>query len=698
MRWKEPCILLTTLLIFVLKISLGQTPDEDSLKKVYRNMKTDDSLRIDAASRFAYRIYEQDTTVSNQWYDSALLIAKTRGKPHLSMIPLGSKALLRVNNGQYIDALPIWSTMHSLAQKIDYKTGMGNALYGKGLTYYYLQQYDTSIEIQKKTLDLFIKLKRPDKALSCYNNMASSFLMLGRYPAALENYKKANVIAAEVKDTGNYITTLGNCGMVYKFMEKYREAMAYYQQAYQLSLTTGDVYKEANYLQKMGTILDSQDSSLAAIGLYRKALAINLSHQQERAAGENQSNIGIAFFELGKYDSAWQYLNESLPIIRKYGDQRGEGIVLSYLGKTLYHSPEGLLTTLGISPSAVIKQSKNFHQTALRIFQEIETPYNEASEWEALANIYQKEGNYKLAFEAMKNLRQLKDSIFKDETKEKILETELKFEQEKQEALLKAEHAAEVEQHRFTQKAILAAAIFILLSAAALYAINKRRQSARIAQKEAELIAEKNELENKALRSQMNPHFIFNALNSIADFVRKNEPEMAEEYLAKFARLMRLVLENSEQKEVTLGSDLETLNLYIQLEALRAGKPIEYTLTIPPDIDADHTLVPPLLLQPFVENSIWHGIMPKKGVGKLMINIQQINGRLTFTIDDNGVGLSEKVKRPDYLKSSSMGMQLTERRIQLLTENMRNSQNSVSISALTEGVRVVFQIPYKPAF
>ncbi len=698
MRWKKPCIVLLTLLIISHQLALGEIPDADSLKKVYRNVKMDDSLRIVAASSLAYRLFEADSNMSNQWYDSALLIAKAKGKPHLSIIPLGSKALVRVHNGQYDESLPIWDAMHALMEEINYKPGIGNALYGKGLTYYYLQEFDTSIFIQQQALKLFNTIHQPEKSLNCYNNIASSYLMVGNYPEALENYKKANKIATDAKDTIYSIITLGNCGMVYKYMEKYKEAMNYYRQSYLLAKIAGDAFNEASMLQKMGTILDSQDSSFAAIDLYRQALGINLANGFERESGENQSNMGIAFFELGMHDSAWIYLQQSLPILKKFGDRRGEGTVLSYLGKTLYNAPAGFLTFHGFSLNSALNESKKLHKQALAIFQEIRTPHNEISEWEALANIYQKEGNYKLAFDAMNNLRRLKDSIFKDETKEKILETELKFEQEKREALLKAEHVAEIEQHRFTQKAILAGAMFILLSSAALYAINKSRQSARIAQKEAELIAEKNELENKALRSQMNPHFIFNALNSIADFVRKNEAVIAEEYLAKFARLMRLVLENSEQKEVALSSDLEALTLYIQLESLRTGKPIEYVLNLSPDIDTDHTLVPPLLLQPFVENSIWHGIMPKAGAGKMLINIERIGEQLKFIIDDNGVGLSKANKQPYPIKSSSMGMQLTERRIQLLNKEPTDFQKPVMLEELTEGIRVTFQIPYKPAF
>jgi tetratricopeptide (TPR) repeat protein len=689
-------LLITFLLgiVFLTGLVMGQPTVNDSLIKAYRNLKLDDSLRIDAASRYAYRLFETDTIASNQWYDSAFRLAKENKKLHLSGIAFGSKALARVNHGMYEQALPVWSAMHTYIGKINNQTGLGNALYGKALTYYYMQDFDTSIYIQEKALNLFQSLNRPDKMVSCYNNLASSYLMMGNYPLALEKYLMANKLSAEVKDTSNYIVTLGNVGMVYKYLEKYEEALDYYKKAYQLSKQTGNTSNEASMLQKMGTVLDAQDSSLAAISLYRQALSINHAHGYERASGENLSNIGIACFETGNYDSAWIYLNKSLPILEKYGDQRGQGTVLSYLGKTLLHASEPMLAKLGFSQQSRLKQSKKYHRDALEIFRNIETPYNEASEWEALANIYQKEGNYKLAFEAMTNLKVLRDSIFKDETKEKILETELSFEQEKREAVLNAEHAAELAQSELIQKATLAGAGLALLSMAGFYTLNKKRLQANAKNKEAVLIAEKIELENKALRSQMNPHFLFNALNGIAGYVRKHEAELAEEYLAKFARLMRLVLENSEKGEVSLSAELEALKIYVALESVRLGKPVTCTVEVGGTIDIENTLIPPLLLQPFVENSIWHGIMPKQGPGNILIKLYKIGDTLHVIIEDNGVGLPEVKNEFNTSKTASMGMKLTERRIQLLKGQNESKEKYIEVKEIPEGFRVLLRIPF----
>jgi tetratricopeptide (TPR) repeat protein len=672
----------------------GQFYSKDSLLHIFHNLNLDDSLRIDAVSRYAYRMFEKDTVASNKWYDSAFLLSNQKNKHHLLAIPLSSKALVRVNNGMYEQALPIWSDMHSYTEKINDQPGLGNALYGKALTYYYMQDFDTSIYLQEKALKLFQALNRPDKMVSCYNNLASSYLMMGNYSMALEKFLIANNLSKEIKDTVIFIVTLGNVGMVYKYLEKYEYAFDYYRKSYSLSKQTGNRRNEADMLQKMGTVLDAQDSSIAAIELYRQALAINLANGYERASGENLCNIGIGWFETGNYDSAWIYLKKSLPILKKYGDQRAQGTVLSYLGKTLLNASGQLLTKLGYSEGDVLGQSKKYHQKALEIFKSIKTPYNEASEWEALANIYQREGNYKLALDAMTNLMVLRDSIFKDETKEKILEKELAYEQAKREAVLKAEYAAEIGKRELTQKATMAGAGLALLSMAGIYALNRKRLKANARSIEADLNTEKIKLENKALRSQMNPHFLFNALNGIAGYIRKHEANLAEEYLTKFARLMRLVLENSEKEEVSLSAELEALEIYVELESVRLGKAIEYIVEIDHTIDLENTQIPPLLLQPFVENSIWHGIMPKKGGGKILINIDKKGEEILIAVEDNGVGLLQGKKSNHDTKSPSMGIRLTERRIQLLKGQPKSTEKGIEVEELSEGFRVSLRIPF----
>jgi len=175
------------------------------------------------------------------------------------------------------------------------------------------------------------------------------------------------------------------------------------------------------------------------------------------------------------------------------------------------------------------------------------------------------------------------------------------------------------------------------------------------------------ELEMKSLRSQMNPHFIFNSLQSIQNFLISNKSEDANEYLLKFSKLMRLVLENSMQQEVTLRDDILALDLYMQLEQLRFTRPFSYEIIVEDSINPEIDSIPPLLLQPFVENSIWHGLQYKSDSGKIMIRFKKEKEALICVVEDNGVGrsFSKKLKEPVFNKES-LGMKLTEERISLL--------------------------------
>jgi hypothetical protein len=195
------------------------------------------------------------------------------------------------------------------------------------------------------------------------------------------------------------------------------------------------------------------------------------------------------------------------------------------------------------------------------------------------------------------------------------------------------------------------------------------------------------ELEMTALRSQMNPHFLFNSLNSVNHFILKNNREQASRYLTKFSRLVRVVLQNSKEKQVTLFDELEALQLYMELERLRFDEAFEYAVSIDPHIDPNDYLIPPLLLQPYVENAIWHGLLHlEERKGKLKIEVSQSKTGLKILIEDNGVGreMAEKMKSKSATRKKSLGMKINEDRMKL-TEELYNSKTRMTITDLKSG-------------
>jgi LytS/YehU family sensor histidine kinase len=192
------------------------------------------------------------------------------------------------------------------------------------------------------------------------------------------------------------------------------------------------------------------------------------------------------------------------------------------------------------------------------------------------------------------------------------------------------------------------------------------------------------EMEMQALRAQMNPHFIFNSLNTIRYFVLNNENEKASDYLGKFARLLRLVLQNSRENTISLSEELAALRLYVEIEARRFGDSFQYQILVPEEIDTDAITVPPLLLQPFVENAVWHGLLhSNKPDRQLTVQISEEEDEYLFMITDNGIGRQksgEMRSRPASLKKS-FGMQITNKRVELFNKNF-GAQIKISVRDL----------------
>jgi tetratricopeptide (TPR) repeat protein len=215
-----------------------------------------------------------------------------------------------------------------------------------------------------------------------------------------------------------------------------------------------------------------------------------------------------------------------------------------------------------------------------------------------------------------------------------------------------------------------------------------------------ELERKTSELEMKALRTQMNPHFIFNCLNSINRFILKNNKSEASEYLTKFSRLVRLVLHNSQSQLIPLENELEGLRLYIELEAMRFENQFTFEIKLPKDLDSSSLMVPPLFLQPYVENAIWHGLMHKEEHGKLSVQISSDERQLFFTITDDGVGRKKAMAllSKSATKHKSFGMKITADRISLLngtTEAAVLVNDLVNADGRAAGTEVILKLPIK---
>jgi LytS/YehU family sensor histidine kinase len=204
-----------------------------------------------------------------------------------------------------------------------------------------------------------------------------------------------------------------------------------------------------------------------------------------------------------------------------------------------------------------------------------------------------------------------------------------------------------------------------------------------------------NQVTLSALRAQMNPHFIFNSLNSIQHLISKNDRVNALKYLTKFSTLLREILESSLSVNVSISKEIELLKIYLQLEAFRFDNSFQYSIDIDDTLDVHNVELPIMLLQPYVENAIAHGLLPKQeGEKRLSIRFLNDDGYVRCTIKDTGIGRKAAMERKKALKIDrpSRGLELTKKRLALINKNV-NAEELVEIIDSDQGTTIEIRIP-----
>ena len=241
--------------------------------------------------------------------------------------------------------------------------------------------------------------------------------------------------------------------------------------------------------------------------------------------------------------------------------------------------------------------------------------------------------------------------------------------------------------------AILQSLIFSVIIGFIIKKIEQKSKNAEI--RLAVKLKEMEELKMTALQSQMNPHFLFNSLNSINNFVLKNEVEKASDYITKFSRLIRVILNSSSSATSSLAEELGILSLYVKLEQMRVTGGFDYIVNVDDKINLENIKVPPLFLQPFIENAIWHGIMKKEGEKAIELTIKEDNGNVLCVVLDNGIGINN-AKKIEHMsqKRRFFGAEATENRIRILYKNKDVHIETKDISiGLKTGTQVSISFP-----
>lgn len=530
----------------------------------------------------------------------------------------------------------------------------------------------------------------------------------GFYAEAIKNHLEEARLAEELKDTSVMVNACINIGNCHSSSKDDTKALEMYTRALELCKAAGLKRELIPILMNIGLVhADAQQ--------YEKAA--DYYQQAELALQETVSRVHHGHFYLGKadlyrktkdYNNAWKYMQLSLKteqeLNNKYSIGRnhfGIGLLLLELSNDSIDK-KTLPAILKGSSAFLLQHSKQEFLQALAIAREVNDLEGIMEESHHLSTIEERLGNSNKALQHYKEYTKYKDSIFNDENKRKIAGLEMKHLEEgknREISLINKDRAlktAALERKNLLLFALITGVIAIVLFASILLWLFSKKKKARFRQQVAEM-------ENQVLRLQMNPHFIFNSLQTVNRYILDNEKEKASGYLSRFSHLIRLTLENSRKQEVFLRKDLQALEMYIQLESMRFAQGFRYTIDVAPEIDPDNTLVPPLLLQPFVENAIIHGIRDRED-GEIRIRIFLEGKTLKCIITDNGHGFTANEDSPlpeAGQEHESLGLKITQERLQLL-ERLKKSPAFIHISGNANdstqlpGVRVEMGLPYVP--
>ncbi|HLT51667.1 MAG TPA: histidine kinase, partial [Arenibacter sp.] len=338
------------------------------------------------------------------------------------------------------------------------------------------------------------------------------------------------------------------------------------------------------------------------------------------------------------------------------------------------------------------QKAENYARESLTLSEMQGNLFLQKSAWGTLADVFTSKGDYRNALEAHIKYSAFKDSLNNQNRRVEINRKQMAFNFEKERSLAQAE----IKRQTDIKRVSIGSGIGLVIALVSGFVLYKRRKDALGQKREAEFQALVSDTELKALRAQMNPHFIFNSLNSIGDYILKNDNRSAHDYLAKFSQLMRTVLENSEHREIPLSEDLSFIELYLQVETKRFPGKFSYTIHVEEGLDVENILVPPLILQPFIENSIWHGFKDKENNGHITIGFRKKGNILLCSVDDDGIGRGNNTSVP---RKKSMGIAITENRIKILNrQGNTNGELRIVDKPDNTGTRIELSLPLQMAF
>lgn len=567
------------------------------------------------------------------------------------------------------------------------------ALIELGIEHFFQADFESAIANNFEALEIALEFNNANLLSECYSEIGIIYKNQGKYDTALIYCEKAFYYASLGNDSSWIASCQINIGNVYKKKTFFGIALTHYLDALTILEQLENDKRIAACFVNIGDIYSKQLDYNKALEYYSRALQLAKSTNDKVRQTTCYINIGFVYANKKNFSEARQFYNLAFDLFQQSGYQHELDHCNILMGDTYMHedNPSDALKFYNIAFELTKKESDSAtlaevhikmgraysHQgnyskalslaeKGLRLSLEYDQLDLIITAHEVLSEIYNNIGLPDKALEEYKIYTFYKDSLFNVDKYMAITEMEMKYKTEKREkevVVLKGKN--EVQQLKFSRRTrlYLASLILIALLAGLAYILfrNHRLTTSHRAV----------ELEQKLMLSQMNPHFIFNSLIAIQSYIYKQEPVIAGDYLAKFADLIRITLENSRSDFVSFEKEVRMLKVYLELQKLRYEDKFDFDINISSELDISTLMIPPMMAQPFIENAIEHGLRFKSTKGKLEISFVPVKNALKCSIYDNGVGREKARELEKNRKHNSMATGITKERLEILSKKFR---------------------------
>ena len=602
-----------------------------------------------------------------QYYSQALQIGEEINDDRLIAYMNGNMGIIYQKLGDHPKALECYLTTLRISERSGDKPSVGNSYNQLGIIYAKqgnaeeaFRNYFAAVNISKQLGD------KHGLALT-YCNIGALYAGQDKLTDAEKYYTEAIKLREDVGDIHGLASTYSNLGLTYLNKNKYEEAKKLFALSLEYIKQTGDRYGHAVAYVNMATVSLKENKYAEARLFFDSSLMLGRIMRSKELIRNAYSGMVVVDTLMGDYKNAYYHFK----LAALYRDsllntKNAEEIVRLQMNYDFAKKEDSLKFIQELTNERLKKQTF----LSIQQKQQLEIQDNKlllANKEKELQHLAFLNSESQLEAEQLKNKDKEKQLTISEQQK-KIQQSALAFQQQQLISQTKELDARKV------QRNILIGSAGLLLVALFLIYRNYRNQ-----QKINQLIKEAAEKENielqlQSLRAQLNPHFMFNSLNAIQELIVTEKNELSQSYLERFAQLLRLLLENANHPFISLRKELHFLELYLSLEKLRIPD-LEYKIEIDNGIDTETTMIPNMMLQPYIENALWHGLQHKQGQKKLELEIIKTSSAVKYLIKDNGVGRKKAAELKKLFRKghTSKGMELLSKRFALLSKEYGNS-------------------------